>query len=112
MLLTVHGLIAANSILMVTRLSLLTVVIHKDTYSVKFIKSGQKQSFEYMLCGIVIQSITVTLVIIYRPPYSGKNPCTASMFTNEFVEFLPDILTQYSNVIILEDFNLHFESDD
>lgn len=87
-------------------------LIHKEGYTVKIIESGQKQSFEYLLCSVVIQNNIVTLAMIYRPPHSEKNPCTSLMFIDDFTQFLPDILTEHKNIVILGDFNLHLEADD
>ena len=65
-----------------------------------------------MLCSILINGNIVTLAVIYHPPYSKNNPVTASAFIDDFTQFLPDLLTEHKNVILLGDFNIHLDTDD
>ena len=77
----------------------------------RHIASGNKQSFEYMI-SLLLNNTQVTLVMIYHPPYSKRNPVITAMFVDDFSQFLPDILTDHKNVIVLGDFNLHLDTDD
>ena len=49
-------------------------------------------------------------VAIYHPPYSNINKSTNGQFIDEFAEFLVDFLTEYSNVIIMGDFNIRLDN--
>ena len=51
----------------------------------------------------------VTLVGIYHPPYNETTKCTDAMFLDDLAEFLEEVLTSYSNIIIAGDFNLHID---
>ena len=37
---------------------------------------------------------------------------TASAFIDDFTQFLPDVLTEHKNIILLGDFNIHLDTDD
>lgn len=87
-------------------------LIHKDKHAVRILESGHKQSFEYMICSIIIDGSVVTLVMIYHPPYSSNNPITPTTFIDQFSQFIPNILTEKDNVMILGDFNLHMDTED
>ena len=47
---------------------------------------------------------------VYHPPYSNINKSTNGQFIDEFAEFLVDFLTEYSNVIIMGDFNIRLDN--
>ena len=51
----------------------------------------------------------VSLVGIYHPPYNETNKCTDAMFLDDLAEFLEEVLTSYSNIIIAGDFSLHMD---
>ena len=52
------------------------------------------------------------LVGLYHPPHNDTNKCTGAMFLDDFAEFLEEVLTLYSNIIIAGDFNLHVDDKD
>ena len=87
-------------------------LVYKDKYIVETLEKGQKKSFEYLICSIRIRGTAVTSVIIYHPPYSGVNRVTVPTFIDEFIQFLPNIIINYKNTLILGDFNLHLDTDD
>ena len=87
-------------------------VIYKDQLKVDLIDSGNSLSFQYMVCVICIDNTVLTLLALYHPPYSKKNPVTVSMFIDEFTQFLPDYLVKYKNLVVLGDFNLHLETEE
>ena len=51
----------------------------------------------------------VTPVRIYLPPYNETNKCTDAMFLDDLAEFLEEVLTLYSDIIIAGDFILHID---
>ena len=52
----------------------------------------------------------ITLIIIYRPPYSTSHPVTI-MFIDKFTMWIRDLLTTDSN-ILLGDFNMQTNRND
>ena len=87
-------------------------MIYKEENTIKIIDSGQKRSFEYLVCSIVIKGNMVTIAKIYLPPYSKKKLITTSMFIDDLVQLFQDILTEHKTIFILGNLNLHLETDD
>ena len=61
-----------------------------------------KKSFE----GLAIRFQQTVFVLIYRPPYSMKNPEKICTFLDEFSEFFTLLLQENSQLIITGDFNI------
>lgn len=59
-----------------------------------------------MMIGTAFFSQPTVLVAAYRPPgpHSG--------FVHDFAEFLSHLVLSYDKVVILGDFNLHYENAD
>ena len=53
----------------------------------------------------------MTVVAIYHPPYSTQHPITNTIFIDEIMEWLPQVLTNHNNIIIARDFNLHVNDE-
>ena len=86
-------------------------IIHKRNIKVKTSKAGNARSFEYAVWKVQFKDITVTILAIYRPPYSDVNRVTVNMFLEDFSKFLPDFITDEQNVIIMGDFNIHINDE-
>jgi exonuclease III len=82
-------------------------LLSKKDYNVQVHSQNQFNSFESAEFKISSSSDCMYCVCIYRPPYSSNHPVTCSTFLNEFEEYLSQILTDYSDVIIVGDFNIH-----
>ena len=54
----------------------------------------------------------MTIIGIYHLPYSSSNPFTNGQFLDEFIEWLVDVLSSYSNIIIFGDFNIQVNNCD
>ena len=54
-------------------------------------------------------SLTVKLVVIYRPPPSKRNKSTVGLFLSEFQDFLQHHVIKSRNILIVGDFNFHYE---
>ncbi|KAJ8028965.1 hypothetical protein HOLleu_28230 [Holothuria leucospilota] len=52
---------------------------------------------------------TLSVVAIYRPPYSAPHPVNANIFLTEFAGFINTILVDYKNVLTGGDFNIHVD---
>ena len=70
------------------------------------------RSFEYAIWKLTVQSTSITIIAVYHPPYSEKNPITNAMFIDDITEFLAEILSQYQNTVLAGDFNIHVNNQD
>ena len=75
------------------------------------IEEGQKQSLQYAIWKITTKHDTMTVVVIYHPPYLTQHPITNTIFLDEITEWLPHVLTNHNNIIIAGDFNLHVNDE-
>ena len=85
-------------------------LICRSHYRVKECGKGINQTFEYAIWQLHPNNISLTILAIYHPPYSNINKSTNGQFIDEFAEFLVDFLTEYSNVIIMGDFNIRLDN--
>ena len=71
---------------------------------------GEIQSFEYCILKIGIEvSKHLTVLLIYRPPYSANHPISVGTFLEELGDFISIQLNNHPNLIILGDLNIHDE---
>lgn len=82
-------------------------IIYKTDIKVKAAEKGIKITFEFSIWRISMKSVTMTVVTVYRPPYSQMNPSTVSSFIDEFSDFLTYITAKYKHILIMGDFNIH-----
>ena len=87
------------------------MVVCKQSIQLKRLKKGNKLSFEYGIWRLSFKSITMTIIVIYRPPYSQKHQYTVSAFLDELTDLLTNVLPDYNNIIVLGDINLHWDDD-
>ena len=52
---------------------------------------------------------TLTVIVIYRPPYSKHHPVTVKTFLTEFSDYSELIITAPGKLIIGGDFNIHID---
>jgi hypothetical protein len=71
------------------------------------IKSGVNSCFEFGIWKTIFKNVTMNIVGIYRPPSLS----TPAKFVSEFSQFMEDIIPNYSNLLILGDFNLHVNEE-
>ncbi len=86
-------------------------LVYKDSNTANVQSAGVKNSFEYMICTMTLKGFILTVILIYHPPYSKRNPITNSTFIDEFSQFLSETLPSHRNAIILGDYNLHLDSE-
>lgn len=68
------------------------------------------RSFECLVTLVSGPSTALNLVILYRPPPSPINCLTHSDFQEEFSDFITTLNSSLSRVLIIGDFNVHWES--
>ena len=71
------------------------------------IKSGTNRSFEFGIWKLIFRNITLFIIGIYRPPSLS----TDDQFMDDFLTFSEGILSQFSNLIFMRDFNIHIVED-
>ena len=54
---------------------------------------------------------TMTVVVIYHPPYSAQHLITNPILLDEVTEWLPPVLTNHNTIIIAGDINLHVSDE-
>ena len=86
-------------------------LIYRKEYSVKTVKNGTKSSFQYSIWSVKARNKHLTIVGLYHPPYSSKNPPN-SVFIDEIIDLLTEILPVNKNCIILGDFNIHINDNE
>ena len=86
-------------------------LIYRKEYSVKTVKNGTKSSFQYSVWSVKVRNKHLTIVGLYHPPYSSKNPPN-SVFIDEIIDLLTEILPANKNHISLGDFNIHINNNE
>jgi exonuclease III len=86
-------------------------LIHRDTFKAKIMKELHVESFECLEAMLTTASTCVRIVVIYRPPPSQKNGLSKTLFFDEFSNFLNDHTLSTGRMIILGDFNFHWENN-
>ena len=65
-----------------------------------------------MIVTLSYKSCTFVIVVVYRSPTVKKNGPTLTTFLHEFPKFLEDVLLLRNNLVIIGDFNIHFEDSE
>ena len=87
-------------------------LITKSHLNIKQLGSRKTDSFEYGTWQIKSRGTAITLTGVYHPAYSLTNKTTNAQFTDEFLNFMTEILPLHNNHIIMGDFNLHLSKED
>ena len=87
-------------------------LIYNNKLKVENIAQGNLETFEFAKWKIEFHHTKLTIVAIYRPPYSSRNQHTIPAFIDEFTEWIGDHLTDDENLIFRGDFNIHVNKND
>ena len=74
------------------------------------IKSLSFSTFGAFEARVVYNSVSVTLICLYRPPYSKEKNNTNTMFLDEFTDFLHSLSDRKEEAIVISYFNFYFDS--
>ena len=86
-------------------------LLYKSCLSVTTTKGqDQLESFEVVECDFTHDNVVVKVVTIYRPPPSRKNNAKFSDFIQEFSSLLNKYALFTGKLLILGDFNVHWEN--
>ena len=86
-------------------------IIHRDSCSVKSVKSPVYKSFEHMTARVASGSSLYHIFVIYQSPPSSANKLTFATFMSEFSEFMAEAALTKGQLLIVGDFNIHMDSD-
>lgn len=88
-------------------------LLHKSSLHVKAQGFGhdKPRSFEITECDLSYDNATLKLAIVYRPPPSSKNRSSFSDFIQEFSSLLDKYVLFTGKLLILGDFNVHWENE-
>ena len=85
-------------------------ILYKDVFTPDKIVSKKEltySTFECICCFLTLNKTSLTVINLYRPPYSHKHKYTIRDFLTEFEVFL-DTITRYKGVILMcGDFNIN-----
>ncbi len=84
-------------------------VIYKNNIRLKFHKQTHFVQFECVGCTLNINSYTLNLYGVYRPPPTAQNGLTTSSFIAEWSQFLSELTVSSAEIIILGDVNIHMD---
>ena len=82
-------------------------LVYKSKHNSKMVRKGKTRSFEYGIWHISSANTKLSIVAIYHPPYTNKNPITNNMFIDDFTDWLVEEIMLHDNLLILGNFNLH-----
>ena len=84
-------------------------LIYKKGLKLMKVKGLSYRSFEFQAFDLKLFNGTVRILNVYRAPYSQKNKVTVKMFLKEFEDFLLHQSSTNIPLLVLGDFNIHFE---
>ena len=86
-------------------------LVYCNNLKVRHLEGANQMSFEYAIWGLQHKGIKMTIIVIYRPPYSTINEATIQSFFEEFTDWMATKSNEYSNIIVLGDFKIHINND-
>ena len=81
-------------------------LITKSNLTITTLEIDKPSSFEAAKWRVSLPGKSITLIAIYRPPYSMNYPVTTAMFIEEFTKWIGYQLTTDGNILPLGDFNM------
>ena len=89
------------------------VLVSKDKYKVNALALAEPVGFEAQVWKVEIcRDMVLTIIRVYRPPYSVRNGNTVTKFLDEFTPWIVNIISNYSHIILMGDFNIHVGNED
>ena len=86
-------------------------LVYSNNLKVIHHEDANKMSFEYAIWALEHKGTQMTIVAIYRPPYSTINQATTQSFFEEFTNLIETKSNEYNNIIVQDDFNIHINND-
>ena len=79
-----------------------SAIIANKNFDVKLVLESERQTFQIAKWKIVIPSLVITLVGVYKPPNTSNFD-----FHDDFLDWILDTIPLDNNIIIIGDFNHH-----
>ena len=86
-----------------------TGILFRDSVNVSLVDGKENKSFEYSEWIVKVHDRSMRHIIVYRPPYSSLHPVPASVFFDEFSQFLENVVMCPEVLVILGHFNFHLD---
>ena len=86
-------------------------LVYSNNLKVRCLEDANWVSFEYAIWRLEHKGTKMTIMAIYRPPYSTINQATTHFYFEEFTNWLETKSNEYNNIIVLGDFNIHINND-
>ena len=80
-----------------------------DSVNVALVDRKENKSFEFSEWIVKVHNRSMRQIIVYRPPYSSLHPVSASVFFDEFSQFLENVVMCPEVLVTAGDFNLHLD---
>jgi len=80
---------------------------YTNKINVTQLSGGSSVSFEYGIWKLVFKNICIQVIGIYRPPSAS----THRQFVNDLFQFMETAMSQYSNLFVTGDFNVHLNKN-
>jgi len=84
-------------------------LLYKEHYAFKAENTFKAQSFEFMSALLTIGSFAFRVIVIYRIPPSKQNKLKKTTFLAEFADLLELSATWSGKLLLLGDFNVHWD---
>ena len=86
-----------------------TGLLCRSNLTPSLVRSGEKKIFEFSEWLIKCPSLTIRLIVVYRPTYSKEHPISPAIFNEEFGEYLQGVILSKEPLLITGDFNFHVD---
>ena len=83
-------------------------LMHKKEYNITKLETDlQLDTIEHRVWSTTIRNKKLTLVGIYHPPIGSSKSNTHTKFLDEVSKLTQPLITNYTNLVLLGDFNIH-----
>ena len=86
-------------------------LVYCNNLKVRHLEDANQMSFQYAIWELQHKGIKMTIIVIYRPSFSTMNQAIIQSFFEEFTNWMATKSNEYSNMIVLGDFNIHINND-
>ena len=86
-----------------------TGILFRDSVTVSLVDGKENKSFEYSEWIVKVHDRSMRHIIVYQPPYSPLHPVSASVFLDEFSQFLENAVMCPEVLVISGALNLHLD---
>ena len=83
--------------------------LFRDFVNVSLVDGKENKSYEYSEWIVKVHDRSMRHIIVYRLPYSSLQPVSASVFFDEFSQFLENVVMCPRVLVIFGDLNLHWD---